>query len=388
MQLYFSSISQRAGYMKFFLTKLHRRSLHLGEHFVRGSVKEIELRSAVSLAGRKYLPSSHVPNFPKFLSGPRENYPYFVKAQNGEEAALERWAKRSREVIEEAYEKYEADGSAVAILFRGLPVRNANDFSLWANNLGFEKFRYVGGTAPRNEIEENIAEGALDEKEFSIEPHSEMAYSVRYPKIFTMGSFKTAPWGGETAMCDVRQVFAQLEPSFVEKCEEKGVRYWHYLPDEKSGQQGKIFQSWQMQFITKDRGEVEAYLKENGYSYEWEKDCLFYWNNLPPFISHARTGEQLWFNQVTANHCSYHASSPHFEGIKLPNKKYPFHTTYGDGEEFEEGLVDEHRRVTWESAVAFQWQDGDVLFLDQLIVQHSRLSFKGNREVGISLLNY
>ena len=74
-------------------------------------------------------------------------------------------------------------GTAVAILFRGLPNSNAKDFSEWVNKLGFEPFPYVGGTAARNEIQKNVAEGAHDENVVSIEPHNDMAYAVRFPKV-------------------------------------------------------------------------------------------------------------------------------------------------------------------------------------------------------------
>ena len=388
MQSFGRLIPKPAISLKHFISRLRLRQLHLGEHFIRGSSKEIVLTSAVRLAGRKYLPGSHVTGFPKFLSGPREDFPLLVKAQHSQEATLKHWAKRSREVIEEAYRKYEHDGTAVAILFRGLPVRNAKDFSVWSTNLGYESFRYVGGTFPRNEIEENVADGAaFEDKLFSIEPHNEMAYSVRYPKIFTISSFKTAQWGGETAICDVRNLLGKLDPSLVRKCERKGIRYSNYVRD-KNDETNLFFKSWQQQFFTEDSSKVEAYLRENGYSVEWKGSSLVYWHILPPFISHARSGERLWFTQVTGSHCSYLASTPFFEGVKLPNKKYPFHTTYGDGEEFEQDAIDEYRRVNWESAVGFQWQDGDILFLDQLVVQHSRLGFEGEREVGVSLLNY
>ena len=387
MQSFGRLIPKPASSFEHFISRLRPRHLHLGEHFIRGSSKEIELTSAVRLAGRKYLSGSHVAGFPEFLSGPRrEDFPLLVKAQNGQEATLKHWAKRSREVIEEAYRKYEHDGTAVAILFRGLPVRSAMDFSVWSTNLGYESFRYVGGIAPRNEIEENVADGGHQEKVYTIELHNEMAYSVRYSKIFTISSFKTAPWGGETAICDVRNLLGKLDPSFVEKCEKKGIRYSNYVRDEND-EANLFFKSWQQQFFTKDSSKVEAYLREKGYSVEWEGSSLVYWHILSPYISHARSGERLWFTQVTTSHYSSLESLPQFEGVELPNKKYR-HTTYGDGEEFERDAIDEYRRVNWESAVGFQWQDGDVLFLDQLVVQHSRLGFEGERAVGVSLLNY
>lgn len=221
----------------------------------------------------------------------------------------------------------------------------------------------------------------MDPKEVNIEPHNEMSYSVNYPKIFTMSCFKKALWGGETAICDNREIFPELDQSFVEKCERKRIRYWHYLPDGESKDEGKTYQTWQM------HTEVEDYMKRNEYEWEWEGRNLFYWNNLVPFISHPRSGERLWFNQIIACHSSFFDTN--FEGMKLADRrKYPYHSTYGDGEEIEDALIDDYRRVTWEKAVTFEWKEGDILFLDQLIVQHSRLSFEGERSVGISLFTY
>ena len=79
--------------------------------------------------------------------------------------------------------RYQENGTAVAILFRGLPNRNERDFSEWVNNLGYKPFSYVGGVTARNEIEPNVAEGAQDENVVTIEPHNEMAYATKYPKV-------------------------------------------------------------------------------------------------------------------------------------------------------------------------------------------------------------
>lgn len=367
--------------------RLIQRSFHLGEYFKRGTLSDIKLATPIRLAGRKHLPSSDAPGIPKFLSGPREDFPLFLKAQNGRETTLTHWAKRSREVIEEAYRKYETNGSVVAILFRGLPITDAKDLSDWVNGLGYESFSYDDGTGLREDIAENVASGSEDLKEYTIEPHNEMAYARSYPKIFIISSFKTAPQGGETAIVDVRELFSKLEPSLVEKCVRKRIRYWRYLSDAKENEK-VVYKTWQRQFGTESRQEVEAYLTAKGYNFEWDGRKLFVWNIKAPFINHAKSGERLWFNSLSASHCTYFKSYPLMESEQRPNNEYPFHTTYGDGEEFEKTFLENIRRATWDSAVGFQWQDGDVMFLDQLIVQHSRLGYEGERNVGISLLTY
>ena len=83
------------------------RYLHMGEHFTRGSLHEIELQTKVPLAGRKFLVSSNSPGFPKYLSGPKEDFPTLVKARKGQEADIKHWALRCREIIDQAYQRYE-----------------------------------------------------------------------------------------------------------------------------------------------------------------------------------------------------------------------------------------------------------------------------------------
>ncbi|XP_028403527.1 uncharacterized protein LOC114526210 [Dendronephthya gigantea] len=363
------------------------RCLHMGEYFTRGRLSEIELQASVPLAGRKYLASSTSPGFPKYLSGPKDDFPKLVKAKKGQETSMKHWALRSREIIDQAYQKYVKDGTAVALLFRGLPNSSEKDFSEWVNNLGFKPFPYVGGVTARNEIELNVDQGALDEKVYSIETHNEMAYSNRFPKIFTISCFNKAQWGGETAICDNRDFSAKLDPNFVEKCKDRKIRYWSCLHSEDSDK--NLYQSWQMRFRTKEKDKVEQFLKYQKYNFFWEGNTLFYWDNVSPTVKHVKSGEELWFNQIAGCHCTYFTNSPQYEGLpEMPNKEYPTHTTYGDGEEFTSYEIDNYRRCKWENAVAFDWLNGDILFLDQMIVQHSRLSFEGERKVGVSLLDY
>ena len=205
-------------------------------------------------------------------------------------------------------------------------------------------------------------------------------------QIFAISCLKKSRWGGETAICDNRDIHVKLDPALVQKCEERKIRYWNCLHSKNSDK--NCYQSWKMRFKTEDKGEVNEFLKNENYNYYWEKNSLFYWKDLSPTTMHPISGEQLWFNHLTSSHASYYDDIPCFEEHKLALKEYPTHTTYGDGEEFAQYEIDHHRRCVWESAVGFEWQNGDILFLDQMIVQHSRLSFEGDRKVGVSLLDY
>ena len=63
----------------------------------------------------------------------------------------------------------------------------------------------------------------------------------------------------------------------------------------------------------------------------------------------------------------------------------PTHAYYGDGSTISEEELDRVRDVLWREAVIFPWQEGDVLFLDNFLVAHGRMSFKGERKILVAM---
>jgi len=106
---------------------------------------------------------------------------------------------------------------------------------------------------------------------------------------------------------------------------------------------------------------------------------LFYWYVLDPIIPHPVTGEPVWFNQVNVHHNTYYKESPMFENSDLPDEMYPTHSQYGDGAEVDVDVLRNVRDANWNNAVGFDWKEGDVLVLDNVLAMHSRLSFTGTK---------
>ena len=120
--------------------------------------------------------------------------------------------------------------------------------------------------------------------------------------------------------------------------------------------------------------------------WEWqENNDLTYWYTLEAMQRHYITGEEVWFNQCHSMHASFFKAHPSFYQKNLPNNKYPFHATYGDGEEFEPDFLRQIRDAGWSSAVGIPWVKGDVLLLDNMLVQHARLDFEGERRILVGL---
>ena len=66
----------------------------------------------------------------------------------------------------------------------------------------------------------------------------------------------------------------------------------------------------------------------------------------------------------------------------LPRNAY-----YGDGEPIEKEALVNIREAFQVEGVVFQWKPQDLLLLDNMLVSHSRNSYKGERKILVSMAN-
>lgn len=160
---------------------------------------------------------------------------------------------------------------------------------------------------------------------------------------------------------------------------------------------------------------MEKYLNSIGADYKWEENgSLIFGYGRPAMIDFkgkvvgcfnmltrdkgfsvfynliSFVGELIWFNHITRKHASsWKYNHPFWEKFTdLPYDRFPTHSLYGDGSEIPEEYVQHIREVSWQVAVGFQLQKGDVIALDNLFVQHSRLSFTGERKLMVAMLQH
>jgi len=94
----------------------------------------------------------------------------------------------------------------------------------------------------------------------------------------------------------------------------------------------------------------------------------------------------LWFNQAHLFHISSLEASAResllsiFKEHELPSNAY-----YGDGSRIETSVLDEIRGVYNETAITFQWQQGDILMLDNFLASHGREPFVGPRKIVVAM---
>lgn len=289
--------------------------------------------------------------------------------------AVAEWITRNREQLVELAKKHGA------ILFRGFcpPISTAADFDVVCKSFGLAEFPYIGGAAPRTVITGSVFTANESPADQLIPYHHEMAQSKTHPGVLFFYCLKAPPVGGQTPIVLSNLVYERIRgefPAFVQELEEKGVRYVRFLPEEDDPSSA-IGRGWKSTFAVQEKEDAERVGKEMGMELEWMEGNVLKTSTavIPATKQDVRTGKTSWFNSIVAA----------FTGWKDkrndPNKAVVF----GDGKALDADVLTRCLEIMNELSVAFTWERGDVLMVDNWVTLHSRNSFEGERIVYASL---
>jgi alpha-ketoglutarate-dependent taurine dioxygenase len=293
----------------------------------------------------------------------------------GDPASLVAWAKAGREWLRAARLRHGA------LLFRGFGFREPAEFQEFVAVFA-DLQTYQGGASRRSKVEGLVYTSTDAAAHYEIAQHHESAYTPAMPAI--IGFFCTTPpaAGGETPLADARRVTAGLPAELRERFQAKGLRYVNNLP-ERFG----FGKSWQAQFESEDRAEVETRLRDGGYEWTWKPDGgLRTELRCEALLPHPETGELLWVNQADHWHPSgLHGDTRAKLAKVMGEADFPMSVTHGDGSPVAEDDLAVVRSVVRSETVQFPWERGDVLICDNFLVSHGRRSFTGDRRVYVAL---
>jgi alpha-ketoglutarate-dependent taurine dioxygenase len=149
----------------------------------------------------------------------------------------------------------------------------------------------------------------------------------------------------------------------------------------------KLGLPWQKAFQTTNTREVEIYCRNNGINIEWQPDGrLKTYQIRPAIINHPQTGETVWFNHAAFFHVStLEAQIRQTLLAEFSESQLPYNTYYGDGSAIKPEVLEEIRSAYYQETVAFYWQSGDILMLDNMLTAHGRKPFIGSRQVVVGM---
>ncbi|MGY3621910.1 amino acid adenylation domain-containing protein [Bradyrhizobium sp. USDA 10063] len=262
------------------------------------------------------------------------------------------------------------------VLFRGFQVEGIGDFQRFARAIASELIQYGERSSPRTELAEGIYTSTDHPSDQPILLHNEQSYTLNWPMRIMFFCEQPALKNGRTPLADSRRVLARLSPATVEKFEHLGVLYTrNYLPG--------ISLPWTEVFQTTDRGAVEAYCRAASLDFEWLDGERLRTRQIRHAVRvHPVTDERTWFN---------HALFFHVTGLPdeisrslraaVADEDLPYNTYYGDGSPIEDAVLRELREAYDAETTSFEWRQGDVLLLDNMLVAHGREPFEGSRKV-------
>jgi alpha-ketoglutarate-dependent taurine dioxygenase len=267
-----------------------------------------------------------------------------------------------------------------ALLFRGFARGSAERLDAVVRAMGGEPLEYHDAATPRTEIGGRVYTSTDYPPTEVIEQHNEACYGADWPRYLYFGCAVAAESGGATPLVDTRALVTALPGELVDRLRQVGVRYVRtYHP--------RIGLKWQQAFGTDDPSAAEEWCASRGTTIEWLPGGVVQTTTVrPALVRHPDTGEECWFNQVVAFHP---ASLPRDlrEGLAtvLAPELFPKQVQFGDGTPITAETVDLIRRAEQPLKAAPQWQNDDVLIVDNLLMSHGRQSFSGDRRVLVAM---
>lgn len=267
-----------------------------------------------------------------------------------------------------------------AVLLRGFCVEHAEDFEALLEAGEFTNMPYVGGAAPREQVTASRVLTANESPpEEPIPFHHEMAQVPNPPNYIFFYCDIPSATGGETAIVHshtVYQRFHDIDASYADRVEAEGVRYRRVMPDQDDCA-SPIGRSWRSTFQTEDRAEAEVKMKEAGMSWSWNDDGSLntLTAQLPAIRFDDRTGMKTFFNSIVAAYTGW-------IDVRNDPKKA---VVLAGGDAMDADVMEKTAAAMQQECVAFKWQAGDVLLIDNRLVLHSRRPFTGERRILASI---
>jgi alpha-ketoglutarate-dependent taurine dioxygenase len=271
-----------------------------------------------------------------------------------------------------------------ALRFRGFGVADQPPLAKITSSVNEKLLSYVDGNSPRTKVGSGVYTSTEYPAEYFISMHNELSYAQEWPARLFFCCVTPAAEGGETPLCDHRALLSALDSAVVDEFRSKGVTYIRNLHG------GKGFgPSWQNTFETQERADVERYAADSGAEIEWKSDGgVRLATRRPATHVHPVTGEEVWFNQADQFHPTTHPK-PIYDSMmalyKGRERDMPQYVTLGDDSEISAEVLDHIRETTRSLLVVSPWRKGDLVVVDNVLVSHGRMPFKGERKVLVSM---
>ena len=283
------------------------------------------------------------------------------------------WAAAHTELLAE---RHAAKG---ACLLRGFAIADGAKFAELSQVFGQQLEEYTYRSTPRSKVGDVYTSTEYPATEI-IPLHNEMAYTSHWPQRLWFFSKVSATSGGETPLADSHEVYERIPADTRERFEQHGVRY---VRNYRVG----LGVPWRETFQGMDKAAVERFCADRGIVAEWlDEETLRTTETCQAATVHPVTGAKVWMNQAHLFHVSS-LNAPTREALLeiMDEADLPRNAYLGDGTRISDEDLAAIRAAYDAEALAFPWQDDDVLILDNLAMAHGRNSYEGARTLLVAM---
>jgi alpha-ketoglutarate-dependent taurine dioxygenase len=267
-----------------------------------------------------------------------------------------------------------------AVLLTGFDAGGVDGFAAAVRALSGEPLAYTERSSPRTSVKGHIYTSTSYPPTEEIFFHNENSYQTSWPMTLFFHCIQPPPERGATPLSDVRQVLQAIDPSVRE---EFGRRGWMVVRNFDA----EFGLPWQEVFGTQDRDEVMRYCHANAIDAEWKANGRLRTTSVRNAIHrHPETKDEVWFNHAAFFHLSTLPRDAQ-EGLRelFAAEDLPSNTYFGDGGPIPDDVMEHIRACYRGAAVRFDYHEGDVLIIDNMLTAHGREPFSPPRQVVVAM---
>jgi hypothetical protein len=293
--------------------------------------------------------------------------------EKNQEISIDQIIKENKEEVDLKLREYGA------IVFKGFGVKAISHFERVSEQLCDNLYTQYGDLPSISDSKKVYGATPYPPKKI-IYFHNEASHTPTFPSKQLFLCVKAAPEGGGLSIVDGREVLRKLPKELVEEFSEKKLMYTrNFIP--------YVDVKWQDFFGTTEKNELESICKKDSLEFEWKKGDVFSTRRkAPAIIRHPITNELTWFNQIQLHHPGmmdekiYKVLRRSYEEVDLPR-----YVCFGDGSPIPNETLSIISNVLKKESATIQAKEGDIIYLDNLLVAHCRLPYRGDREVRVAL---
>jgi alpha-ketoglutarate-dependent taurine dioxygenase len=321
---------------------------------------------------------------PEHLKSPSlETYPVLLELSKenlseGVEHFME-WFKGHRHQIDDLIE------DSGGVLLRDTYIETDGDFARFVDIAAREgTLNYVSGNSPRLKVADGIYTSTEVPADREIQIHNELSYTADWPSKIIFCSIVPAETGGETPIANCHAIYQSIPGGIRGEFEKRRIAYIRNLHAGTG-----MGASWQDTFETGSSEEVTNLLSRSGITFGWRPDNSLWMKEIrPAVIQHPVKGCKIWFNQVTEFHPSGNGPELYEALLDLygnDTASFPMYAQFGDGGEIPLDYLEVIREAIKTNTIKFPWKKGDVLMLDNVLMGHGRMPYKGSRRTLVAM---